>query len=181
MSERKRRASWIDPRYQMIQALFGIGGNLMVAVLMAVLMSWFYLLVFRAPLGVDHNRLLPLLVAGAIILISLVSAYLNFRRSRSVAGMMRKIAVVMSAAAEGRFPDRPLVFRKDDYTAGLAEPLNRCLVELRQGRKGSKEIAARLQEVVEGMRAGKIQDSATLQNLEKLLEQLQGREICDDD
>jgi hypothetical protein len=180
MKKRVRRSTWVDPKYQLAQAAVGVAGNLLVAVLMAALMSWFYLLVFRAPLGVSHNRLVPLLVAGAILFVMVASAYVSFRRSRALAGMVRKIGMVMSAAAEGRFPDRPLVFRRDDYAAGLTEPLNRCLVEMRRRRQDAERAAARLQELADAVRGEAIVGPAVATLLEEQIGELRCREDRDE-
>ena len=174
MKEHRRRASWIDPRYQMKQAFISAGANLLVALMMAGLMSWFYLLVFQAPLGIDHNWWCPFIVAGAIVLIIIASALLSFRRSRAMAGMLRKIGLVMNGATEGRFPGRPLVFRKDDYSAGLAEPLNRCLVKMKKDMQEREELAAQLHEISQGLRKKTATPEMAANRVEEIIAAVQG-------
>lgn len=129
--ERFRRRYLVNPRYQLTQAGVAIAANIVVALLMAVLMSWFYLLYLNRGVACNHNHLFPFYVIGATLVVLLVSMALSFRRSRAVAGMMCKLDIVLRDAAKGILPDSPLMFRKGDYFGLLARPLNDCFAQLR--------------------------------------------------
>lgn len=138
--EKFRRRYLVDPRYQFAQAGVAIAANVVVALLMAVLMSWFYLLYFNKGVACNHNHLFPFYVIGATLVVILISMALSFRRSRAVAGMMCKLDIVLRDAAKGILPDSPLVFRKGDYFGLLARPLNDCFAQLQFQR--SSQAAA---------------------------------------
>lgn len=129
---RQRRRLLINTRYQLRHMAVILSVNLLLMLLISVLISWFYLLFFKGNLTCDHNRLFPLYLAvlalAAVAFLALWSLY----RSRSVAGMMRKIEQVLADAAAGRVPGQPLGFRKEDYFAPLAGPLNDCLSRMRR-------------------------------------------------
>jgi len=128
--EKFRRRYLVNPRYQLTQAGVAIAANIVVALLMAALMSWFYLLYLNKGVACNHNHLFPFYVIGATLVVILVSMELSLRRSRAVAGMMCKLDIVLRDAAKGILPDSPLVFRKGDYFGLLARPLNDCFAQL---------------------------------------------------
>ncbi|WP_319406538.1 hypothetical protein [uncultured Desulfosarcina sp.] len=63
-------------------------------------------------------------------------------RSRSIAGPVIKIRKVLRVAAEGCFPEQPVVFRRGDAFPGLAEDLNRCLETMRADRLRLEQLCA---------------------------------------
>lgn len=131
-NQRYQRQYLVNKKYQLTQAGVAIAANLLVILLMAALMSWFYLLYLNQGVAANHNRLFPVYIAVAALLVVFFSTFWSLSRSRMVAGMMRKLDIVLQDAASGKLPDRPLIFRKGDYFQWLAAPLNNCFLRLQQ-------------------------------------------------
>lgn len=132
---RCQRRYLINTRYQVTQAGVAIAANLLVILLMAALMSWFYLLYLNQGVSANHNRLFPMYIAAAALMVIVISTFWSLRRSRRVAGMMRKLDIVLMDAANGKFPESPLIFRKGDYFRWLASPLNSCFLRMQQQQR----------------------------------------------
>ncbi len=67
----RRRRLLINTRYQLSHLAVTLVVNLLLMLLIAVLISWFYLLFFKGNLVCDHNRLFPLyLVAVALAVVA---------------------------------------------------------------------------------------------------------------
>lgn len=132
MKKRFSRKLLVDPHYQFLQVAAIVVGNLLVALLIAGLLSWFYLLVWDGAVVVNHNQTIPVYVAIAALAVTMVTVYFSLRRSRVIAGMMKKIHRVLDEAAQGQLPDGCLTFRKGDSFQQVAEPLNRCLELMRK-------------------------------------------------
>jgi hypothetical protein len=149
----------VDGKFQFSQAAVGIAANVLVSLLIAGLLSWFYLLEWDGAVVYDHNSRIPLYVLAFILITIFSSSFFSFRRSRIIAGMMKKLHAVLDDASRGIFPERDVVFRKNDYYRQLAIPLNACLKRLRaQGDDPSPAMIGELQGLVaaiegEGMEA----------------------------
>ena len=98
MKRRYTRKLWVDPRYQVVQMAAVVLANILVALLIAGLLSWFYLLVWDGSVAVNHNQRIPIYVAVAALAVTLVTVYCSLRRSRAIAGMMKKLHTVLSEA-----------------------------------------------------------------------------------
>jgi hypothetical protein len=152
----------VDKKYQFSQAAVGIAANVLVSLLIAGLLSWFYLLEWDGSVVYDHNNRIPLYVLTFILITIFSSSFFSFRRSRIIAGMMKKLHAVLDDASQGIFPERDVVFRKNDYYRQLAIPLNGCLKRLRaQGDDPSSAMIGELQRLVaaiegDGMEAAEI-------------------------
>jgi hypothetical protein len=131
-NHRYQRQYLVNKQYQLTQVGVAIAANLLVILLMAALMSWFYLLYLNQGVAANHNRLFPVYIAVAALLVVFFSTIWSLSRSRMVAGMMRKLNIVLRDAASGKLPDRPLIFRKGDSFKWLAVPLNNCFLRLQQ-------------------------------------------------
>jgi hypothetical protein len=146
-SARQRRRYLVHLRYQLPQAGAALAANLLVMLFMAVLMSWLYLLFYKGNLVGSHNQIFPLYLAGAALVVMLLSTLWSLRRSRAVAGMMGKIFLVLTDASRGEFPRQPLVFRQSDHFRDLARPLNACFVRMKRLQANQEEAM----EVLEGL------------------------------
>lgn len=170
--EKFRRRYLVHPRYQLAQAGVAIAANIVVALLMAVLMSWFYLLYLNRGVACNHNQLFPFYVIGATLVIILVSMALSFRRSRAVAGMMCKLDMVLRDAAKGILPDSPLVFRKGDYFGLLARPLNDCFAQLRFYKNSQAAALDALRELKRRIGAEAMGDEQISHHLDEIIAEL---------
>jgi len=165
-----RRRYMVHPRYQLGQAGIFLGINLLLLLLAALLLSWFYLFYFQGHVVCNHNRAFPWYLTAVGLLVLLLSSLWSLRRSRSVAGMMRKLEIVLSNAARGVFPEQPLVFRRGDSFGELARPLNDCVVQLKRQRQCLTEIAGAVQ-ALEGKRQ---QGMVSEVELHKVVARMQG-------
>jgi len=105
--------------------------NLVLILLSATVVSWFYLFFYKGNMVCDLNRMFPWYMGGVALAVLLLLSLWCLNRSRSVAGMMRKVETVLVKAAHGHLPQEPLVFRKQDYFCALAAPINGCLARIR--------------------------------------------------
>lgn len=137
----------VNKKYQLSQVAVALGANLLVALLLSVLLSWFYLLEMDGCVACDHNRQVPVYLFGVILVIIFFSVCWSMRRSRAVAGMMGKLDIVLADAARGVFPKSRLVFRKGDHFAWLAKPLNDCLVRMKKLQSHDKMVVGALQDL----------------------------------
>lgn len=113
------------------------GGVVVMAVVNALLLilaaSWFYLFVLddRMASGPDNAFLYN--VGLAVAAITLLSILWSFRHTRTIIGLLKKINAVMGEAAQGKFPDGPVKFRRcDRHFSELEGHLNQCLEVMRQ-------------------------------------------------
>ncbi|AFL72197.1 hypothetical protein [Thiocystis violascens] len=131
MKSTYRRKYLVDSGYQLTQAGVVVAANLLVALLMAALLSWFYLLEWDGAIAYDHNRRIPIYILTLILIVMLSAMLLSLRRSRMVAGMLKKLHRILDDAGAGVLPEREVDFRRSDYFRELAAPLNRCLERLK--------------------------------------------------
>lgn len=167
--EKHRRRYLVNTRYQLTQAGVAIAANLLVALLMAALMSWFYLLSLNRGLAANHNQLFPVYLSVAALMVIVFSTFWSLRRSRIVAGMMRKLDLILRDAARGVFPDAPLVFRKGDYFAWLAQPLNECFLQLRKRQELQEVTASALRELQRKIADGKLTSDGVARKIDEIL------------
>lgn len=147
MKKAYRRKYLVDSSYQFSQAGAVIAANVLVALLMAGLLSWFYLLEWNGNLVYDHNRLIPIYILTLILIVTLGTTLLSLRRSRIIAGMIKKLHSVLSDAGQGILPERAIRFRRSDYFGQLAVPLNRCLERLRHREAREDALLTALHEI----------------------------------
>jgi hypothetical protein len=159
---KKRRRLLIDSRYQLGHLAVILSANVLVMLLIAVLISWFYLLFFKGNLVCDHNRLFPFYLGGIALVVMLVLSLWSLSRSRSVAGMMRKTESVLVEATEGSFPQKPLIFRKSDYFGTLAGPINTCIARMQRQDQRRAEAVRLLSALQQHLAEGDGMDRETL-------------------
>nr|WP_319393853.1 hypothetical protein [uncultured Desulfobacter sp.] len=130
MTQKFRRKYLVDLPYQFTQAGLVLLANLLVMIFIAFLLSWYYLIASDSTLVVNYNHQVPVLISCAIFIVCLSSTFFSLRRSRSTAGMMMILRQILTNAAKGVFPKRPVLFRHSDYSGfrNLADPLNDCLI-----------------------------------------------------
>lgn len=131
MSKRYKRKYLVDARFQLRQVVVLIIANLLLVSLISALLSWFYLIVWDGSTAYNHNQLIPVYVAVFALLVICCTVIFSLRRSRSIAGMMKKLQLVLEDAALGVVPEKELTFRKSDYFKQLATPLNDCFALIR--------------------------------------------------
>ncbi|MBM9536585.1 hypothetical protein [Desulfobulbus alkaliphilus] len=172
-STRQRRRYLVHLRYQLPQAGAALAANLLVMLFMAVLMSWLYLLFYQGNLVGSHNRLFPLYLAGAALVVMLLSTLWSLRRSRAVAGMMGKIFLLLTDASRGVFPRQPLVFRQSDHFRDLAQPLNACFVRMKRQQASQEETLEVLQGLQEALQRDELNQEIIDATLAEAIELLQ--------
>jgi hypothetical protein len=174
VSKHYRRKYLVDGRYQLSQAAAVILGNVIVAVLVGALLSWFYLLAWDGSVAVNHNRRIPFYITICILVVVALSSYFNLRKSRSIAGMMKKLHTVLDNAGRGEFPATKIVFRKSDYFGQLATPLNECLGQLRKSRSaGGPALIESLQDLADRIEKDKIDNAGVKRSLRKIIRTLE--------
>ena len=168
-----RRKYLVDGRYQLSQAAAVIIANVMVLLLISALLSWFYLIAWDGSVAVNHNQRIPFYIMICVLIVTLFSVYFSLRRSRSVAGMMKKLHTVLENAGQGVFPEKKLVFRNSDYFRQLATPLNECLNQL-QKKQGVDEAAmiGSLQELVDRIEQDEIDNAGVKRSLGEIIRAL---------
>ena len=164
-SARQRRRYLVHLRYQLPQAGAALVANLLVMLFIAVLMSWLYLLFYKGTLVGSHNRLFPLYLAGAALVVVVLSTLWSLRRSRAVASMMGKIFLLLTDASRGVFPRQPLVFRQTDHFRDLAQPLNACIVRMKRQQANQEEAM----EVLEGLQEALQRDKMDWETVDMVL------------
>jgi hypothetical protein len=167
--EKYRRRYLVNTRYQLTQAGVAIAANLMVALLMAAMMSWFYLLYLESGIVANHNQLFPIYLAVASLIVLVISTFWSLRRSRIVAGMMRKLDIILRDAAGGIFPEKPLVFRKGDYFGWLAQPINDCFLQLKKQRRIHDSTVVALDELKTRIVAGEVNNEGIVRKIDEIL------------
>ena len=162
----------VNGRYQFREIGLSLAANVLTALLVACLLSWFYLIVMDGGVVVNHNRQIPLYLGGATLFVVVAAAWWTLYRSRSVAGMMRKIDIIMSGAARGIFPKDRLVFRRGDSFSWLATPLNNCLVRMQQQQQCIEEVVPELEGLIMQLKNGDISQDELKTALNRGLERL---------
>ena len=127
MNTKFKRKFLVNPPFQLKQVSVLLVANILIVFLISALLSWFYLIAWDGSVAYNHNQRIPEYIAVCTLLVTLATIYISLRRSRSIAGMMKKIQVVLEDAAIGILPARKLTFRRSDYFQQLAAPLNDCL------------------------------------------------------
>ena len=175
-SKQIKRKYLVNGKYQLSQAAVTIIANLSVAFLMAALLSWFYLLVWDGHGSViyNHNKMIPVYLVGAAILVILLSLFWSLRRSRAIAGMIKKIDKVLIDASHGVFPERPLVFRKGDHFTSLSDSLNRCISQLKKQNINESSEVVSIQALMNRIDSGGMSNKEILSNLGDILRRLEG-------
>jgi hypothetical protein len=139
----QRRNYFINKPFQLAFA----GNMLLIAALgmlvTALTVSWIFIYILDDQLCTVLLHPGYLLKLG-IILVCLAAGILTWTvlRTHAIAGPVYKTRQVLRAAAEGRFPDRPVTFRKSDAFKDLAGDLNRCLDAMRADRKRLRGLEA---------------------------------------
>jgi len=176
MSTRYKRRYFVDLGYQLPQLAVFLFSNVLVALLIAAFLSWFYLLAWDGSVAYNHNRFIPVYIVSIVVCVALAAAFFSLRRSREIAGMMKKLQLLLNEASHGRLPDGDVTFRKSDYFAPLAGPLNNCLDRLRQnGSVATMERESLLVELAEEARLLGVADETVRRLTSKLRERIEVR------
>jgi hypothetical protein len=175
-SKQFKRKYIVHAKYQLTQAAAMIIANLSIAFLMVALLSWFYLLIWDGHGSViyNHNQMIPVYLICVTILISLLSLFWSLRRSRTIAGMIKKIDNVLTEASHGIFPERPLGFRKGDHFTSLSVSLNRCLSQLKKKDINENSEIVSIQALMNRIDSGGMSNKEVLSSLSDILKRLEG-------
>ena len=174
MKEKKYKRKYIvNRKYQFAQAAVAVSANLLTGLLVAALVVWFYLLFYGGPVVADHNRDLPVFLIAVALAVATASSLWSLRRSHSVAGIVKKMEIVLQNAARGTLPEGTLTFRKGDCFPALADPLNQCL-NRQKDMTGAIESSTRiLSEVLGGIENGKVNEAEISVAVKDAIKQLQ--------
>ncbi len=154
--QHKKRSYLVNFRYQLSQAAAILFSHLLVALLTGIIFSWFYLFMLDRGIACNHNRLLPLYLLGLALVVTAVTTFWIIRKSHGVAGAMNKIDKILTEAARENFPDQPVSFRRKDHFPELAEPVNHCLIRLKNILEERKKTKAALIELRGRLADGKL-------------------------
>lgn len=127
-----RRNYFINKSFQLAFAGNMVLITFIACAITALSVSWIFIYFFDEHLCVtlmDGPYLLKIgfILAGLIIGVALWTIL----RTHAIAGPIYKTRKILHEAAKGRFPDRPVVFRRGDAFKGLADDLNLCLQAMR--------------------------------------------------
>lgn len=174
MKKNYKRKYLIDAPFQLKQVSVLIVANLLIVMLISALLSWFYLIAWDGNAAYNHNKMIPVYIVISALLVTLTTIFLSFRRSRNIAGMMKKLEMVLGDASRGIYPSRSLVFRKSDYFKQLADPLNDCLMQLRAGKNEvKKDILIDLQLIQNQIETDTFDEENIRKQLDDLIQRLQ--------
>jgi hypothetical protein len=169
---RFKRRYLVDKRYQLSQSLGLVATHLLVALCGVIMTAWFYLFMVDRRLVHNHNgALLNYLLVCAALLILLV-VYASLRHSHRIAGVMFKLEMIFKNIGEGKYPEKPVGFRRRDYFHWLVPSLNRALDRCREKEAALEDLYREIEAVREEIANGKLCDTQTI--LDEL--QLLGRE-----
>jgi hypothetical protein len=146
---KQQRKFLVNSRYQLPHAGVVLVSQMVVAIIAVGATAAFYLLFFQGGVIMDHNRAIPWFLLMVAVVALGFTLWFSLRRSRRVAGLMLKIEALFIRAARGEYPERPLVFRKDDYFKELAGPLNACLVATREKDRLLRESRVAVAELLQ--------------------------------
>lgn len=132
----QRRNYFTDRTFQLTFA-----GNLLIVAAISmmtagVVVAWIFVYVLNDHLSASLLSHVFLLKIGIILgCIGLGIVVWTVLRAHAIAGPVTKTRRILREAAQGRFPDRPVAFRRGDAFQGLFEDLNRCLEVMRDNYK----------------------------------------------
>lgn len=131
----RRRRYFIDKKFQ---AAFAANMLLIAGVCMgvaALAVTWFFAYFMNSRLSCELDAAYMMKI-GIILLFIMAGIVLwTVMRTHALVGPIYKTRKILQAAAEGRFPDRPVQFRRGDAFKGLAADLNRCLETMQADRE----------------------------------------------
>ncbi|MCK5231009.1 MAG: hypothetical protein KAR13_12120 [Desulfobulbaceae bacterium] len=169
----KRRRYLVNHRYQLSQAGVILVSHLLVALLMAGLLSWFYLFMLDGSIACNHNRQIPWYLGGAVVIITLATTWWAIRRSHCVVGTVVKIDKTLSSAAQGDFPDRSITFRKKDHFPWLASSINDCVKGLQACREEKNIILTVLLAIQARLKSDQLSSEEAAEALQAAIDEFQ--------
>lgn len=157
MKKKYKRKYLIDRKYQFSEAILVVIANILSVLLASTLIMWLYLIVWDGSIAVNHNQKITQYITASLLVVVILSVYFSVLRSRSVAGMMKKLRRILTDAGHGIFPAKTTVFRKSDYFKDIATPLDECLDQLKKKQiVDNSETIRSLEELVEGIEKDEI-------------------------
>jgi hypothetical protein len=137
-SRKKRRQYFINKPFQL-----AVAGNMLIIVALATAVcsagvSLLFIYVLN-PLLTGSLTDRPYLIKMGVILTCIAAGvvFWTIRRTHAIAGPIDKTRKILREAAEGRFPQQPVTFRRGDAFRGLAEDLNHCLAAMQKSDRQS--------------------------------------------
>nr|WP_320115817.1 hypothetical protein [uncultured Desulfuromonas sp.] len=143
-----KRHYLVNHRYQLGQSLIIILSHSVVALCVAIAVSWYYLFLFDQRMFCDHNGsfFFYVLVAVATVLCGVL--VWSIRHSHHVAGMFLKIDLLLKDAARGKYPQQPILFRQSDHFRWLSASLNPVLKRMRDSDQHLRNVCDKLDPIV---------------------------------
>ncbi len=173
MKKGYKRKYLVNGRYQIPQALAVLLANVLALLLAVAVLAWFYLLVWDGSLAVSHNNVIPMLVGCCLVILFFSSAYFSIRRSRKIAGMMKKLNMVLHDASLGEIPNIPLAFRKSDYFKEIETPLNLCLLQLKLSHQGgTHDVLQKIQGISRDLDGGVVTEKDIQKRIQKIADEM---------
>jgi hypothetical protein len=140
----KRRNYFINKPFQLAFA-----GNMLVITFLAcaftaLYVSWMFVYVLDDRLLVGGVLNGAYLLKVGLMLAGLVAGVViwTILRTHAIAGPIYKTRLILRDAAEGRFPQQPVGFRRGDAFKDLADDLNRCLNIMQRDRERLDRLRA---------------------------------------
>ena len=160
MKKNKRKRRYLlDKRYQLSQSIGLLLSYLLVAFCVAVLLIWYYLFIFDTRLVLHHNNLIPAYLFCCAVALAFIAFYWSIRHSHRVAGMVFKLDMIFKDVCHGKFPERPVNFRRYDYFHWLIPSLNDALDHFREKEEHLAELHRELDKLQEQITNGTLSDA----------------------
>ena len=174
MKKKIKRNYLVNYRYQLSQAGVILASHLLVALLMAGVLSWFYLFMLNGSIACNHNRQIPWYLVAMAALITLATTWWTIRRSHSVAGAVVKIDKTLSNAIQGYFPAKAIIFRKKDHFPWLASSINDCVKGLQSCREKKNITLTILFAVQTRLQSGQLNSKEAAEVVQTAIDELKG-------
>ena len=174
---RIRRRYLVNKQFQLGYTGIILAAQCLVALTVALTVSWFYLFVMDRRMICDHNSAFFWHLWITILVVTVFLIVWSIRYTHSIAGFVRKLSIVLREASEGKIPDTPVHFRKKDPFGWLAADLSACLKTMEGYRMDRGNALAALEVLEEKARAGELPDKECIKVVQAIIKQMNGRNI----
>ncbi len=136
----RRRRYFIDKKFQLAFAgnMLLIAGVCMFTT--ALVVSWFFVYFMTDNLSVSIDR--NYMFKSGIVLFFVAAAVIvwTIRRTHAIVGPVYRTRIILRAAAQGEFPEKPVKFRRNDAFKELASDINLCLESMKADRQRLNQL-----------------------------------------
>ncbi|MBN1140436.1 MAG: hypothetical protein JXB25_01370 [Deltaproteobacteria bacterium] len=176
-TRRQWRNLVLDRGFQLRHAGAMIAVQLLTALAVAGVSSWFYLVILDERLICDHNQSALWTFSLTVLVLVLAILAWSIRFTHSLAGPLLKLDRVLNAAAQGELPRERVTFRGRDRLRSLEAGLNGCLTALGRERRGREQAAAILQSTLAEWGHQEVDGFELAERLRQLAASLRGGEL----